>query len=84
MHLLAPGEAVYSTYMDGLYKQMWGTSMACPMVAGAAALLQSQAMRCGGSWGWERWVCGWDAGVAAGCGCSACTSCKGQHPNPMC
>lgn len=43
--MLAPGEAIYSTFMDGGYKLMWGTSMACPMVAGTAALLQAQAMR---------------------------------------
>jgi subtilase family serine protease len=46
VHMLAPGEAIYSTFMDGGYKLMWGTSMACPMVAGTAALLQAQAMRC--------------------------------------
>ncbi|PRW20948.1 peptidase S8 isoform A [Chlorella sorokiniana] len=44
VHMLAPGEAIFSTFMDGGYKQMWGTSMACPMVAGTAALLQAQAM----------------------------------------
>lgn len=44
VHMLAPGEAIYSTFMDGGYKLMWGTSMACPMVAGTAALLQAQAM----------------------------------------
>lgn len=45
VHMLAPGEAIFSTFMDGGYKQMWGTSMACPMVAGTAALLQAHAMR---------------------------------------
>ena len=43
--MLAPGEGIYSTFMDGGYKLMWGTSMACPMVAGAAALLQAAALR---------------------------------------
>lgn len=43
--MLAPGEGIFSTFMDGGYKQMWGTSMACPMVAGTAALLQARAMR---------------------------------------
>ncbi|EFN56037.1 hypothetical protein CHLNCDRAFT_22903, partial [Chlorella variabilis] len=34
VHMLAPGEGIFSTFMDGAYKLMWGTSMACPMVAG--------------------------------------------------
>ena len=51
VHMLAPGEGIYSTFMDGGYKLMWGTSMACPMVAGAAALLQAAALRWVG-WGW--------------------------------
>lgn len=36
-----PGWAVWSTYKDGGYTLMDGTSMACPAVAGAAAVLLS-------------------------------------------
>lgn len=38
----APGVAIVSTVPDGLFGSMDGTSMACPMVAGAAACILSE------------------------------------------
>jgi subtilisin family serine protease len=37
--LLAPGQGIMSTYPNGQYKSLNGTSMACPLVAGAISRL---------------------------------------------
>ncbi|UTW65158.1 S8 family peptidase [bacterium SCSIO 12643] len=39
--MTAPGESIYSTVNDGGYNSNTGTSMAAPMVAGAAALVKA-------------------------------------------
>ncbi len=40
--ICAPGSDVYSTVVGGGYRHMSGTSMACPVVSGVAALVLSQ------------------------------------------
>lgn len=42
-YLVAPGSGIYSTYLNGTYTSLSGTSMAAPQVSGAAAVI------------WARW-----------------------------
>jgi subtilisin family serine protease len=41
----APGEKIYSTYLNGSYAQMSGTSMSTPVVAALAALILSKHLK---------------------------------------
>lgn len=47
VHIGAPGDGIMSTFYDLTYGWMWGTSMAAPVVTGAAVLAQSLASRRG-------------------------------------
>jgi thermitase len=38
----APGDEIFSTYLNGGYKTLSGTSMAAPYAAGLAAMLRKQ------------------------------------------
>ena len=38
IEVISPGDRIYSTYKMGRYRTLSGTSMACPMAAGVAAL----------------------------------------------
>ncbi|MCM0606642.1 MAG: S8 family serine peptidase [Xanthomonadaceae bacterium] len=42
VHVGAPGVKIYSSVIDGKYQSYSGTSMACPHVAGIAALMRSR------------------------------------------
>ncbi|MFP3813881.1 S8 family serine peptidase, partial [Bacillus sp. SIMBA_005] len=41
----APGEEILSTYLNGTYAKLSGTSMATPHISGALALIKENANR---------------------------------------
>lgn len=49
LDIMAPGEKIYSTFLDRSYTKLVGTSMAAPYVAGVCALILSKHRMHGGS-----------------------------------
>ena len=43
VHVFAPGSAIFSTFLNNGYKNLSGTSMACPHVSGLAALIMTMS-----------------------------------------
>jgi subtilisin family serine protease len=53
--LFAPGVDIANTWPGGQYARLSGTSMACPHVTGAAALLWSYVPAASAAQVWVRW-----------------------------
>lgn len=51
--IAAPGQEIYSTYLDGQYSELSGTSMATPIVAGLIGILRAYAPDLSTQAAWE-------------------------------